>query len=143
MDVMTSFEGDTGPYLQYAHARVCSIFRKAGADVSIEEIESADLSPLTEPHALNLARLIVQYPDIVMNSFKTLEPTTILTYLFRMTHALSSSYDVLMVMGSEPTVKKARLALYHAARRVLYNGMTLLGLTPVDRYVRIELARIL
>ena len=56
-----------------------------------------------------------------------------LTYLFKMSHTVSSSYDVLQVVGSQPEVKQARLALYEAARQVLWNGMTLLGLTPVER----------
>jgi len=133
MDVMTSFEGDTGPYLQYAHARLCSITRRAA--LSEADILSANLSLLTEDHALDLIRVISQYPDVVQNTLKTLEPTTILTYLFKMTHALSSSYDHLRIVGSEPELMKARMALYDAARVVLNNGMRLLGLTPVERYV--------
>ena len=92
---MTSFEGDTGPvccrlevcvnvplltdkqYLQYAHARLCSITRRAG--LREDEIASADLSLLTEPMALNLVRVLSQWPDVVQNTLKTLEPTTILT----------------------------------------------------------------
>lgn len=128
---MTAFEGDTGPYLQYAHARLCSIERKADADIS--SLGSADLSLLTEPHAINLVRSLAQYPDVILNTLKTREPATVLTYLFRMAHALSSSYDHLQVVGSEPELQKARLALYEAARQVLWNGMTLLGLTPVQR----------
>ena len=131
MDTMTSFEGDTGPYLQYAHARLCSIFRKAG--VPDAEIESADLSLLTESHAINIVRLLARYPDAVVVALRTHEPTTILTYLFRLTHAVSSSYDVLKVLGSEPQLMRARLALYEATRIVLGNGMRLLGLTPVER----------
>lgn len=128
---MTSFEGDTGPYLQYAHARVCSVTRKAG--LSRSELDSADLSLLTEPHALDVIRMLAQWPDVVFNTTKTLEPTTILTYLFRMTHTISSSYDVLKVVGSEPELKKSRMALYECARQVLHNGMRLLGLNPVNR----------
>lgn len=131
MAVMTSFEGDTGPYLQYAHARLCSITRKA--NLSGEEIASADLSLLTEAHAVNLVRVLAQWPDVVQNTLRTLEPTTVLTYLFKMTHALSSSYDHLRIVGSEPGLMKARMALYDAARIVLNNGMRLLGLTPVER----------
>lgn len=131
METMTSFEGDTGPYLQYAHARLCSITRKAA--LTPEEIASADLSLLTETHAHNLIRTLSQYPDVVQNTVKTLEPTTILTYLFKMTHVLSSSYDHLRIMGSEKEVMKARMALYDAARVVLYNGMRILGLSPVER----------
>ncbi|KAI9769031.1 MAG: hypothetical protein M1839_003828 [Geoglossum umbratile] len=131
MDRMTSFEGDTGPYLQYAHARLCSMTRKA--DIPRSELETADLSLLTEKHAINLSRVLAQYPDVVQNTLKTLEPVTILQYLFKMTHLLSSSYDVLKVVGSEPDVAKARMALYESARQVLHNGMTLLGLSPVER----------
>ncbi|VDB93484.1 Bgt-630 [Blumeria graminis f. sp. tritici] len=131
MDAMTSFEGDTGPYLQYAHARLSSITRKAG--LSSDDLLSANLELLTEPHAVNLIRVISQYPDVIQNTLKTLEPTTILTYLFKMTHTLSSSYDHLRIVGSERELMKARMALYAAARTVLNNGMRLLGLSPVER----------
>ena len=130
---MTSFEGDTGPYLQYAHARLSSITRKA--NLQPQDLGNADLSLLTESHAINLVRALASWPDVVQNTLTTLEPTTILTYLFKMTHMLSSSYDHLQVVGSELEVKKARMALYEAARQVLNNGMKLLGLNPVQRYV--------
>ncbi|KAJ9141800.1 Arginine--tRNA ligase, cytoplasmic [Pleurostoma richardsiae] len=131
MEAMTSFEGDTGPYLQYAHTRICSIKKRAG--LSDEELATADMSLLTEPHSVNIVRLLAQWPDVLQNTLKTLEPTTVLTYLFKMTHVVSSSYDHLQVVGSEPEVMKARMALYDASRIVLANGMRLLGLTPVDR----------
>ncbi|KAI9741052.1 MAG: hypothetical protein M1834_002763 [Cirrosporium novae-zelandiae] len=133
LERMTSFEGDTGPYLQYAHARLCSITRKSELPSADILLETADLSLLTEPHAINLIRALSQWPDVVGNTLKTLEPQTILTYLFKMTHLLSSSYDVLKVKGSEEKVKIARGALYEAARQVLGNGMVLLGLNPVER----------
>lgn len=133
MDAMTSFEGDTGPYLQYAHARLCSIHRRA--NISDEDLAKADLSLLTEDHATNIIRLLAQWPDVFQNTLKTLEPTTVLTYLFRMTHVVSSSYDHLKVVGSEPELMKARMALYNSARIVLSNGMRLLGLTPLERLV--------
>ena len=130
---MTSFEGDTGPYLQYAHARLCSITRKA--QISNEELDNADLSLLKESHAVNLVRSLATWPEVVQTTLKTLEPITVLSYLFKMTHMLSSSYDVLQVVGSEPEIKKARMALYEAARQVLNNGMRLLGLSPLQRLV--------
>lgn len=131
MDVMTSFEGDTGPYLQYAHARVCSIERRAA--VPAEELAAADLTLLKEPHAVNLVRVLSQWPDVVENTLKTLEPTTVVVYLFKLTHVLSSSYEQLRIVGAEEETKKARMALYEAARIVIANGMRLLGLSPVDR----------
>lgn len=128
---MTSFEGDTGPYLQYAHARLCSITRKAA--LTAADLQTADLSLLTEPTAIGLLREIARWPDTVQLTLRTHEPVTVLGYLFKMTHMLSSSYDILRVVGSERELMKARMALYEAARITLRNGMNLLGLTPVER----------
>lgn len=128
---MLSFEGDTGPYLQYAHSRLRSVERNS--EITSEELLSADYSLLTEPQAELLIRLLAQYPDVLRNASKTNEPATIVTYLFRLTHQVSSCYDVLWVAGQTKELAASRLALYSAARQTLYNGMTLLGLTPVDR----------
>ncbi|ODQ81824.1 hypothetical protein BABINDRAFT_58530 [Babjeviella inositovora NRRL Y-12698] len=128
---MTSFEGDTGPYLQYAHSRLRSVERKS--EIPAEKLVGANLDLLTEPCAEMLVRILSQYPDVLRNALKTHEPSTVVTYLFKLTHQVSSCYDILWVAGQEEDLAVARLALYAAARQVLYNGMTLLGLTPVDR----------
>lgn len=130
-DRMTSFEGDTGPYLQYAHSRLRSVQRKSGIEES--KMVDANFDLLTEPCAENLVRLLAQYPDVIKRALKTHEPSTIVTYLFNLTHVVSQCYDILWVAGQEEDLAIARLALYASARQVLYNGMTLLGLTPVDR----------
>lgn len=132
---MLSFEGDTGPYLQYAHARLSSIWRKTG--FKREDIVSADYTLLVEQHAVDLVRLIASYPDVVIHTYRTLEPATIVTYLFKLTHQLSSSYDHLQVVGAAegPSTTLARAALYEAVRQVLGNGMRLLGMSPVERFV--------
>lgn len=132
MNRMTSFEGDTGPYLQYSHARLCSIIRKA--EIPMDELSRADLSLLTEKHATDLVRTLAQWPDVFRNTYKTQEPVTVLTYLFKLTHALNSSYDRLNILKSEPDVKLARLALYCSVQRILNSGMRLLSLTPVERW---------
>jgi arginyl-tRNA synthetase len=88
---MTSFEGETGPYLQYAHARLCSIIRKA--EIRHGMLGYANLSLLTESHARDLVRLLSQWPDAFQQTFKTQEPVTTHTYLFRLTHVLSTSID--------------------------------------------------
>lgn len=111
MDRMTSFEGDTGPYLQYAHARLNSIERKArekyGDDLPTD-LTTANLELLKEPHAIEVVRQLALWPDVFINTIKTQEPTTVLTYLFKMAHSLSSSYDHLQVIGSERDVMIAR-----------------------------------
>lgn len=130
-DRMTSFEGDTGPYLQYAHSRLLSVARKSEFDE--EDLLNADLSLLTEDCALELTRILAQYPETLKKAIKTHEASTIVTFLFNVSHSVSTCYDILWVAGQEKEVAIARLALYTAAKEVLNNGMRLLGLTPVDR----------
>jgi arginyl-tRNA synthetase len=138
---MTSFEGDTGPYLQYCHARLRSISRKAkAAGIDPEEAtdgDNIDYSYLEDDHAAGLLRIMGQYTEVVDLAFRNLEPSTILTYLFRLAHQLSSSYDVLQVVGAPEGhgAALARAVFYENARQVLENGMRLLGIKPVDRQV--------
>lgn len=132
MNRMFSFEGDTGPYLQYAHSRLRSVERNAET-ITPEDLVKADLSLLTEPCGIELLRVIAQYPDVILNAYRTNEPSTIVTYLFKLTHIVSSCYDILWVAGQEKELATARLALYSSARQTLNNGMRLLGLTPVNR----------
>lgn len=129
---MLSFEGDTGPYLQYAHSRLRSMQRNV-PDITVADMENADFKLLQEPAAIALVRLLSQYADVLRNALKTHEPTTVVTYLFKLTHQVSSCYDVLWVAGQTKELATVRLALYTATRQVLSNGMKLLGLTPVER----------
>ncbi|KAB8205216.1 hypothetical protein BDV34DRAFT_225609 [Aspergillus parasiticus] len=129
---MLSSEGDSGLYLQYSYARLCSIVREA--DIPPEHLEEADLSLLQEKHATAIVQRLAQWPEVFQTTFKNKEPVTVLTYLWRLTHALSSSYEHLNVLDSEPELKLARLTLYSCVRQVLSNAMRLLGLTPLERY---------
>jgi len=130
-DRMLSAEGDTGVYLQYAHARFASIGRKNG--LTAEDAVDADLSLLVEPQAFVVLRALAEYPEIVYTSLKVSEPSTVVTYLFKMTHLASTCYETLVVKGAEPQVAKARYAVYLSVKTVLANGMRLLGLTPLER----------
>ncbi|KAK9456332.1 hypothetical protein V1511DRAFT_497200 [Dipodascopsis uninucleata] len=134
---MLSFEGDTGPYLQYAHSRLCSVERRALGDselnLSTVDLTDVDFSKLEEPAAQELIRELAKYPDVLLNALRTLEPSTVVSYLFKLTHIVSSCYTVLWVAGQPAELAAPRLALYSAARNVLRSGMILLGLTPVER----------
>ncbi|KAI8340647.1 hypothetical protein BC941DRAFT_371019 [Chlamydoabsidia padenii] len=126
---MFSFEGDTGPYIQYAHARMCSIERKSGLKVNL----NANTDLLTEEGALNILRTVAQYPDLVKSLMNAYEPCNVVTYAFNLSHEISAVFDTLWVRGADPAVADARLLMYWCARVTLGNAMRLLGLRPLER----------
>ncbi|CAI2176739.1 3652_t:CDS:2 [Funneliformis geosporum] len=126
---MFSFEGDTGPYLQYAHARLCSIERNCGFEIN----PNIDISLLSVKPALDLIDIIAQYPDFVKAALHTLEPCTIVTYAMKLSHTVSVVLETLWVVGQERKVAEARLLMYWASRITLGNALKLLGLKPLER----------
>lgn len=133
LETMTSFQGDTGAYLQYSYAQLCFIIE--GFQVPSSELKLADFTLLSEELAIDLVRLIAQFPETISNTIDNQEPRTVLNYLFRLTRALNNSHITLQIMGSDE-LSRARLALYFAIKRVLQNGMKLLGITPIERYAQ-------
>jgi arginyl-tRNA synthetase len=130
MDRMTAFEGDTGPYLQYAHTRLASIPRRTGISIGSSLLQ---LDLLSEQEAHDLAFLISRYPEVVQEARVSCEPCQVVNYLLSLARQVSSCLDKLYVMGQEAELARARLALYTAARITLGNGLRLLGLHPLDR----------
>jgi len=126
---MTAFEGETGPYLQYSHARLCSIMRKAGVGLHAD----ADLSLLVEPQAAHLLAQIAKYPQALEMSLNTSEPVALLGGLFDICRAINSAVVAMKVKGSEEKLAAARQLLFEVARITLSNGMRMLGLTPLER----------
>eukprot|EP00029_Vermamoeba_vermiformis_P006564 TRINITY_DN2607_c0_g1_i1.p1 TRINITY_DN2607_c0_g1~~TRINITY_DN2607_c0_g1_i1.p1 ORF type:complete len:590 (+),score=236.05 TRINITY_DN2607_c0_g1_i1:461-2230(+) len=129
-DRITEFEGHTGPYLQYAHARLCSMEDK-NKEVKIHG--DVDFSILQEKEALNLAVQIARYPEVLHMCLKNLEPSTLVTYLFELSATISAAHQHLYVKGQEQKVAEARALLFWAARIVLHNGLVLMGLNPQER----------
>jgi len=127
---MLSFEGDTGPYLQYAHARLCSLARNQSQYV-IDE--NTDISCLTEKEAKDLINLISQYPELVKSLPAQLEPCMVVSYCMKLAHAVSQALEALWVQGQEEKVAKARLALYACARITLHNALSILGIRPLEK----------
>ncbi|KAG8958120.1 hypothetical protein FRC00_003031 [Tulasnella sp. 408] len=137
---MTSFEGDTGPYLQYAHVRLCSMERKVGLedDLTITSLESIDTSLLlSTPKAREIVFYLAAFPDVVRTALKTHEPSNLVTYCFKLAHLISSAWETIVVKGlvgkGEKELAEARLLLYICARNVLGSAMRMLSLTPLER----------
>ncbi|KAI0715922.1 arginyl-tRNA synthetase [Cerioporus squamosus] len=133
-DRMLSFEGDTGPYLQYAHVRLSSIERKNPELLPLPAPSQLNLDSLVEPQAREIVFLLGTYPDVVKTALKTHEPSGIVTFAFRLSHAISSAWETVIVKGEQDKEKaKARMALYLSARDVLGAALRLLSIKPLER----------
>ncbi|MCB0911530.1 MAG: arginine--tRNA ligase [Propionibacteriaceae bacterium] len=126
---MVATTGDTGPYLQYAHARVNQILRKAEA----EGISFDAVTVLDEPAEQSLALLLSRFGEIVALVGETLQPHRLCGYLYELAGALSTFYEQCPVLRSEGDVRASRLALCAATRTVLASGLDLLGIEAPER----------
>ncbi len=128
-DRMVATTGNTGPYLQYAHARVSGILRKAEA----EGWATDGVTVLDEPAEQALALLLSRFGEVVAEVAEGLQPHKLCTYLFETATALSSFYEKCPVLKSEGEVRTSRLALCTATRTVLAQGLDLLGIVAPER----------
>ncbi|KAF8679901.1 Arginyl-tRNA synthetase [Rhizoctonia solani] len=133
---MTSFEGDTGPYLQYAHVRLSSISRKNPELLPLPAADKIQTDLLTEPHAREMVFILASYPDVVRVACEKNEPSGVVTFAMKLSHAISSAWDPLPVKGlaaDQIEVARARLWLFLCARDVLGAAMRLLSIRPLER----------
>ena len=128
-DRMTATTGNTGPYLQYAHARVSGILRKAEA----EGWASDEVTVLAEPAEQTLALQLSGFGEVVAEVAAGLQPHKLCTYLFDTATALSSFYEQCPVLKSEGEIRTSRLALCAATKTVLARGLDLLGIVAPER----------
>ena len=126
---MVATTGDTGPYLQYAHARANQILRKAEA----EGFGYGLITVLGEPAEQNVALLLSRFGEVVDAVGETLQPHRLCGYLYDLAGALSVFYEQCPVLKSEGEVRASRLALCAATRTVLATGLGLLGIQAPER----------
>jgi arginyl-tRNA synthetase len=136
-DDVLSTDGDTGPYVQYAHARCSSVLGKAG-QVSMAELGAADPTPLDGDLEWAVARALVDFPDVVAKAAEQSEPHLVSRYLLDLCAAYSRWYTAgntdasLRVLSPDPAARSARLALLASTRETLREGLALLGLGAPD-----------
>jgi len=127
---MVQTTGNTGPYLQYAHARVTQVLRKATARGYGEQ---SKVLVLEEPAEQTLALLLTRFGDTVDEVGRTLQPHRLCSYLYELSGALAIFYEQCPVLQSSGAVRDSRLALCLATKRVLVSGLTMLGIEPLER----------
>ena len=107
-----ALDGDSGPYLQYTHARLSSLEAKANFDASKVDIDSIQTELLDEPKALNMVFELSKFPEVVREALHAREPCTIVKYLFVIAHLTSECLEKIRVMGVEENLSVARMSLY-------------------------------
>jgi arginyl-tRNA synthetase len=115
-------------YLQYAHARICSIERKAEElDVSFEN--EPDFTLLKHETEADLIKELLRFPGVLQRSAQTKEPHHVITYLREVAMSFSKFYGQCHILGEAQPIASARMQLARAARIVLRNGLTVLGIS--------------
>jgi arginyl-tRNA synthetase len=128
-DRMLAFEGNTAPYLQYAHARIRSIFRRGG----FLPPESGTAIVIDDPHERRLALSILSFPDHVASTLGGLAPNRLCAYLFELASAFTGFYENCPILRAVPAVQASRLALADLTARTLELGLSLLGIAAPDQ----------
>ncbi len=114
-------------YVQYAHARICSVLAAWGGDQA--SLKGVDLSALESPAAHALFLLLAKYPEMLSDAARDFAPHDVTFYLRELAAAYHSYYDAERILVDDETVKNARLALVAATAQVLHNGLAVLGVS--------------
>lgn len=124
-----SLEGNTGPYIQYGHTRICSILDKAGSRPG-----KFDASLLKDPKEKELIKELVDFPRVLEDSARDFRPHYVVNYLYNLANTFNGFYEKCRVIQAETKeLKKARLALAAATKVVLKNGLNLLGIDALEK----------
>lgn len=123
-----SFDGETGPYVEYSYARGKSVLRKAG-----ELTGEADYSKLSSKEEFELAKLLGGFNDAIMNAINKLEPSMVTRYVIEVAKAFNKFYNAHGILNAEDNdVKLARVKLVEATCQVIKNALNLLGIDVVE-----------
>lgn len=130
-DKMLSFDGNTAPYLQYAHARICSIFRKAS--ISKDSFENTEIQ-ITNVNEASLSRVLIRFSESMDDSINNYAPHRLAVYLHKLAQEFASFYEncPVLIYDSE-SIMNNRLALCSLTARTLSTGLNLLGIDSPER----------
>ena len=121
-------------YIQYAHARICSVFRQMDEKgyASFQSKKLSDLSTLTEDHEIKLLRSLAKYPDVIESAAVSFEPHQLAYYLKDLANDFHAYYNVNQFLVEDDLIRNARLSLIDATRQVIRNGLLQLGVSSPE-----------
>ena len=128
-DKAMAFEGESGPYLLYSHARICSILRKYGKPLPA----MAEFAALEAAEEGELLKLLAELPDQVARALRVRSPHVIAGYTFAVARQFSSFYHACPILQAASPVREARLLLAAATRQVLANCLGLMGIDALEQ----------
>ena len=128
-DRALNFDGESGPYVQYTHARCCSVLRKAPDFAGV----TPDFAALTDDEAQALLRLISRFPDVIREAAAKYEPSMVTRAVTDIAQAFNKYYYEHRILDGEPAQAAARVALTAAAKTVIKTGLYLIGIEAPER----------
>ena len=132
-DKVLNFEGETGPYVQYTHARACSILRNAGDEVAAKAREGFDPQYITGESAHKLIKLIYDLPDVIVEAGEKYEPSIVTRHIVDIAQGFNKFYHDEHILADNEDEKIAKVALVMAAKAAIKNGLGLLGMNAPEK----------
>ena len=130
-----NFDGETGPYVQYTHARAASLLRRAGAEAEVKARSAVniDFSKITGDSCFELAKLIYKFPVVIEEAGEKYEPSVVTRHIVDIAQAFNRFYHEEHILVDNEEEKNSKLALVVAAKETIRNGLGLLGIEAPEK----------